>query len=176
MVAIVPVDNNIKDSNILLVLGIKNPLNAYKFFKKINASQELSKNTINYQGKTITLIKDRQNQPLNFVLLGNKIVISDEILAVKQAIDTFRGEASFASDRKNQVALKQSFNLKHNLAQIYLTNYDRLVNNTFADSSRYSQQLALFQPVKSIQSIGSASVMKDSKTNQTDTILLFKQK
>jgi hypothetical protein len=150
MIAVVPDNKEMQDSHTLIVLGIKNPLNAYKFLKKVQAEQEVKKESVEHKGIKINITKNRQNKPIHLALLGNKIVISDKIIAVQQAIDTFKGEPSFASDSNNQKALKQPFKLNNNLAQLYLTNYDRLIANTLTDSSISPKQLALLQPVESI--------------------------
>lgn len=150
MVAIVPENESLENSNVLIVLGIENPINAYKFLKKIKADAKNKLEFTEYQGIKINISSDQEDRPINLALLGNKIVISDKIETVKQAIDTFKGEPSFASDPNNQKALKQPLKLKNNLAQLYLTKYDRLFANTLGDSSVSAKQLALLQPVKSI--------------------------
>jgi hypothetical protein len=152
MVAFVPEKQKLQDSNTLIVLGIKNPLNAYKFLKKIQADRGTKIEPVKYKGIKINTTNNRQNQSIYLALLGNKIVISEQIVAVQQAIDTYKGEPSFFSDRDNQAALKQPLKFKNNLAQLYLTNYNSLMNNALAESnsSMSPEQLALLQPVESI--------------------------
>jgi hypothetical protein len=152
MIAFVPKNQKLQDSNTLIVLGIKNPLNAYKFLKKIQADGGAKIKSVNYKGIKINTTNNRQDRSLHLALLGNKIVISEGLVAVQQAIDTYKGEPSFFSDRDNQVALKQPLKLKNNLAQLYLTDYNSLINNALAesDSAMSPEQLALLQPVESI--------------------------
>lgn len=142
MLAIVP-EMQGNRQNALVVLGIKNPLNAYKFYKKVKAAEKDNLETVPYQGININVITDRQGEKTNLALLGNKVVISDEITAIEQAIDTYRGEPSFASVAENQRALKQPLRLKNNLVNVYLTDYNRLLENT----SRTN--LTRLQPVES---------------------------
>ena len=144
MLAIVPDPQNNNRRNTLVVLGIKNPINAYKFVKKIEASEKDNLESTRYQDIKINIATAREGNKTNIALLGNKIVLSDEITAIEQAIDTYRGEASFASVTENQVALKQPLKLKNNLINIYLTDYNRLLENTTQEN------LSRLQPVESI--------------------------
>jgi hypothetical protein len=152
MIALLPENQKLQDGHNLIVLGIKNPLNAYKFWQKVRADGGTKIESVNYKGIKINTTNNRENQPIHLALLGNKIVISEHIVAVQQAIDTYKGEPSFFSDRDNQAALKQPFKLKNNLVQLYLTNYNSLIKNALAesDSSMSPEQLALLQPVESI--------------------------
>ena len=141
MLAIVPEG---RQQNTLVVLGIKNPLNAYKFFKKVKEAEKNSIESVRYQDIKINTITDRQGEKTHLALLGNKIVISDEITAIEQAIDTYRGEPSFASVAENRIALKQPLKLKNNLVNIYLTDYNRLLENTNREN------LTRLQPIESL--------------------------
>ena len=150
MLAIVPETQNLDRQNTLVVLGIKNPINAYKFFKKVKAAEKDNLEFIEYQSIKINVVTDRQGDKTNLALLGNKIVISDEVTAIEQAIDTYRGEPSFASVKENQIALKQPLKLKNNLVNIYLTDYNRLLTNGWGQSSSSQEKLARLQPIESI--------------------------
>ena len=149
MLAIVPETPNLDRQNTLVVLGIKNPINAYKFLKKVKTAEKDNLESVEYQGIKINIVTDRQGDKTNLALLGNKIVISDEVTAIEQAIDTYRGEPSFASVTENQIALKQPLKLKNNLVNIYLTDYNNLLTNSWGQSSSQAK-LARLQPVESI--------------------------
>lgn len=150
MLAIVPETQNLARQNTLIVLGIKNPINAYKFFKKVKTAEKDNLEFIEYQGIKINVVTDRQGDKINLALLGNKIVISDEVKAIEQAIDTYKGEPSFASVKENQIALKQPLKLKNSLVNIYLTDYNRLLTNGWGQSSSSQEKLARLQPIESI--------------------------
>ncbi|VEP15363.1 conserved hypothetical protein [Hyella patelloides LEGE 07179] len=149
MLAVVPETQSPGEQNLLVVLGIKNPINAYKFLKKVQNNEGEALESVNYKGIKINLITNSQGNQNNLALLGNKIVISNETATVKQAIDTFKGEPSFASDAENQAVLKQPLKLKNNLVNVYLPNYDRLlVSNLEEPVSK--EKLAHLQPVESV--------------------------
>ncbi|MDJ0531808.1 MAG: DUF3352 domain-containing protein [Xenococcaceae cyanobacterium MO_207.B15] len=150
MLAIVPENEQLEDSDILIVLGIKNPINAYKFFRKVQSDEEFDLESIKYKDIKIYTATDEEGDRTNLALLGNKVVLSDEIAIVKQSIDTYKGEPSFASDAENKQALTQPLNLKNSLVQTYITNYDFLLENTLAESSISKEQLDDLQPVKSV--------------------------
>ena len=150
MLAIVPENEQLEDSDILIVLGIKNPINAYKFFRKVQSDEEFDLESIKYKDIKIYTATDEEGDRTNLALLGNKVVLSDEIAIVKQSIDTYKGEPSFASDAENKQALTQPLNLKNSLVQTYITNYDFLLENALAESSISKEQLDDLQPVKSV--------------------------
>ncbi len=158
MVAVVPEDEKSKNKNSLLILGVKNPINAYKFLKKVQ-TQEAKKEekkaaekteVIKYKGVKINLAKDSQAQVTNIALLGNKLVLSDEISAVKQAIDTYKGEAAFSSNQDNLDAIAQPLDLKNSIIQVYIADYDRLLKNTLYDPFVSGEKTNKLQPLKSV--------------------------
>ncbi|MDJ0744648.1 MAG: DUF3352 domain-containing protein [Xenococcaceae cyanobacterium MO_167.B27] len=150
MLAIVPENEQLEDSDILIVLGIKNPINAYKFFRKVQSDEEFDLESIKYKDIKIYTATDEEGDQTNLALLGNKVVLSDEIAIVKQSIDTYKGEPSLASDPENKQALTQPLNLKNSLVQTYITNYDFLLENALAESSVSKEKLDDLQPVKSV--------------------------
>ncbi|MDJ0651381.1 MAG: DUF3352 domain-containing protein [Xenococcaceae cyanobacterium MO_188.B19] len=148
MLAVVPEDETSSAKYSLLVLGIKNPINAYKFFKKFQTQSGEKLEFVQHNGIKINQAKDEQQQITNIAILGNKIVVSDSMLAVKKAIDTYKGEPSFASNPDNLKVLKQPLNLKNSLVQVYLTDYDRLLESTFYNPSQ--NNLTTLQPLESV--------------------------
>ena len=148
MLAVVPEDETSTEKHSLLVLGIKNPINAYKFFKKFQTQRGDQLEFVKHNGIKINVAKDEQQQVTNIAILGNKIVISDSISAVKQAIDTYKGEASFASNPDNLKVLTQSLTLKNSLVKVYLTDYDHWLESTFYNPDQ--DNLTTLQPLKSV--------------------------
>ena len=149
MFAIVPNPQSWSEPNMMAVLGIKNPLNAYKFLRKIQTNKENKLDSINYKGIKINLVSDSEGSQNNIALLGNKIVIADETAVVKQAIDTFKGEPSLASDPESKTALKQPLKLKNELMKVYITDYDRLLGIGL-ENSVDANKIAALQPVESL--------------------------
>lgn len=116
-----------EDANILLVLGIKSKLKARKFLKKIQKETQQDWQKSKYKGVAITVGKTKDNSAINSALLGNKLVLSDHLETVKQAIDTYKGEPSLASEPEAKEILSQQLKLDNPLAQIYLTNFNYLL-------------------------------------------------
>ena len=148
MLAVVPEDETSTEKHSLLVLGIKNPINAYKFFKKFQTKSGDKVEFVHHNGIKINQAKNEQQQVTNLAILGNKIVVSDSISTVKQAIDTYNGEPSFTSNPDNLRILKQPLNPKNSLVQIYVTDYDRWLENTFYNTSQ--DKLITLQPLESV--------------------------
>lgn len=148
MLAVVAEDETLTEKHSLLILGIKNPINAYKFFNKFKTQKGEKLGFVKHNGIKINQAKDEQEQVTNIAILGNKIVVSDSILTVKQAIDTYKGEPSFASNPDNRKVLQEPLNLKNSLVQVYITDYDRLLESTFYNPNQ--GEITTLQPLESI--------------------------
>lgn len=149
MVAVIPQQDNEAQPNILIVLGIKNPFNAYQFFRKVKAAEKGELEFTDYKNKRINIINNQQGEKVNVALLGNKIVLSDDVSAIKQAIDTYQGEPSLAEDLNGKIALRQPFKFRNELVKVYITNYNYILNNSNY-STPSQNKLAELQPVTSV--------------------------
>ena len=128
MMAIVPDQQATQeDSNVLLVLGIKSKFKARNFLKRLQKETQQKWQKSKYKGITITAGKTKDNSTINSALLGNKLVLSDHLETVKQAIDTYKGEPSVASEPEAKKILSQQLKMDNPLAQIYLTNFNYLL-------------------------------------------------
>jgi hypothetical protein len=120
---------NQDEDNLLIVLGIKNKLQAFKFLKKLENREKQHIEKIDYQGITIFENTNLKKNIPYTALVDNKIILSEDYHTIEQAIDAYQNKSSLANlDNVNQIFSRQ-LNIKDPLAQIYFTNYDELLNN-----------------------------------------------
>lgn len=142
-----------KEPSLLMVVGIKNKLSAWNFANKLKSDNALTNQEINYQGQKIIEIKGN-SQLIYAAVLNDRLVLALERQAVEQAIDTFKGEASFASKDGIDSVLAKQVELKNSIAQIYIPDYAGMIQQLIATSPNAVQlppeALAQLQQVKSI--------------------------
>jgi hypothetical protein len=117
------------EDDLLIVLGIKNKLQAFKFMKKLEKREKQHIEKIDYQGITIfenTNIK--KNIPY-IALVDNKIILAEDYHTIEQAIDAYQNKSSLANLNNVNKIFSQQLNIKDPVAQIYFTNYGELLKN-----------------------------------------------
>ncbi|OLP15509.1 metalloendopeptidase [Leptolyngbya sp. 'hensonii'] len=126
MFAFLPNDPAAKanNPNVLMVVSIRDKLKAANFAQKIKAQKGATAKEQSYKGVTIAEVTESKgSKPYNFALLGSHLVVSDQRQAIEQAIDTFKGEPSFAGKEGVKDLLVKGADVKNPIAQIYLPDY-----------------------------------------------------
>lgn len=118
-----------KDPNVLLVVEVRDKVSAAKFAEKFKQKSGGKVAEKEYKGITISTYNNAAKST-NTALLGDYLVISPQDKSVEQAIDTFKGEASFATSIESS-----DIGLENPLLQFYMPN--------FADSIK---QMAAMNP------------------------------
>lgn len=128
-----------QQSNILIVVGIKDKLSALNFANKLKSQKEVKFQESDYQSEKI--IETTQNgKPTYSVVLNNShLVLAPEKQAVEKAIDTFKGQSSFASKEGAGTILSKGVDVKNSLAQIYIPDYAGMVQQLIAGSPQAKQ-------------------------------------
>jgi hypothetical protein len=142
-----------QEPNVLMVLGIKDKGSALNFANKLKAEKGVKSKESDYKGQKIT--ETTGNGERNYsAVLNNHLVIAPEQKAVEQAIDTFKGEPSFASINGVDSALARGVDVKNPLAQMYIPDYADVVQQLIATNHNAAQlppaTLAQLQQVKSV--------------------------
>ncbi len=141
------------EPNVLMVVGIKDKVSALNFANKLKAEKNVKTQEITYKGQKITETTGN-GEPSYSAVLNDHLVLAPAQKAVEQAIDTFKGEPSFASIEGIDSALSRGVDVKNPLAQIYLPDYARMVQQLIAANPNAAQlppqTLAQLQQVKSV--------------------------
>ncbi len=142
------------ESNILMVVGIKDKLKALSFANKFQSKEGVKVEESDYKGEKITAVTENGRRTYSAVLNNNHLVLAPEKQAVEKAIETFKGQPSFASQEGAKTILTANADVKNILAQVYIPNYAEMVQQLIADSPQATQlppqTLKQLQQVKSI--------------------------
>ena len=152
MFALVPESTGISNSNLLIVLGIKNKLKARNFLKKLQAESQAELQQSKYKGVQITESTNQQDETTISALLGNRLLLAEDREVIEQAIDAYKGEPSLASMAQNKQMLKQKLNTGNALAQIYIPNYGKLITQAIAANNKTSSIPLNLSALQSIES------------------------
>ncbi|MTJ11715.1 DUF3352 domain-containing protein [Anabaena sp. UHCC 0187] len=163
MIAVLPPDakkvsqTNLRspeEPNILLVVGIKDKIAALKFANKLKDQKNVKVQESDYKGQKI-IETTGQGQPTYTTVLNNDhLLFTSNKQAVEKAIDTYKGEPSFATKEGANDILRKGVDVKNSLAQVYVPDYANMVQKltTFNPQSKQlpPQTLAQIKQVKSL--------------------------
>jgi Protein of unknown function (DUF3352) len=139
----------------LIVVGIKDKLAALEFSKKLKSQKDVQAKETDYKGEKITEFA-ANGKPTYMAVLSNNtyIALSPDKRSIEQAIDTAKGEPSFASKKGATELLSKGTELKNTLAQVYLPDYAGLVEKAIKNNPQATtlppQALEQIKAVKSM--------------------------
>jgi hypothetical protein len=142
MLAVLPANSeNTQDAQpqMLMVVGIKDRFKALSFAKKFRSQPDIKVEESDYQGETITAVTQNGRLSYSSILNNQHLVLSSDQEAVKQAIATFKGQPSFASQEDNQRILTTQTKVKSTLAQVYIPDYAKMMKQLLASSGQARQ-------------------------------------
>lgn len=109
--------------DILLVVGIKDKLKALNFANKLKQQKDSKIEEFDYKGQKIIASKGQGQSTYAVVLDNTQILLAPEKQTVEKAIDTYKGEPSFATKEGASSILAKGVDVKNSLAQIYVPDY-----------------------------------------------------
>ncbi|MBR8835686.1 MAG: DUF3352 domain-containing protein [Stigonema ocellatum SAG 48.90 = DSM 106950] len=142
-------------NNILIVVGIKDKVSALNFATKFNSQKGVTTKEMDYKGEKITEIAGKKSTPSYSAVLNNTyLVLAPQKQAVEHAIDTYKGEPSFATKEGANSLLTQGVDVENTIAQIYVPDYTDMVQKLSATNPQARQlppqTLAQMKQVKSM--------------------------
>ncbi len=143
-----------QEPNVLMVVGIKDKVSALNFANKLKGQKDVKIQEIDYKGEKITETTGKGKPSYSAVLNNSYIAFAPEKRAVEQAIDTIKGEPSFASKQGASGILAKGIDIKNPVAQIYVPDYasmfEQLIKNSPQAAQIPPQSLAQLKQVKSV--------------------------
>ncbi|GAA6621827.1 DUF3352 domain-containing protein [Scytonema sp. NUACC26] len=128
-----------QQSNVLMVVGIKDKIQALNFATKLKGQKDLKIQETDYKGEKI-IETSRKSSPTYTAILNNTYVVSaTEKSAIENAIDTFKGQPSFANKEGASSLLTQGVNVENTVAQIYVPDYAAMVQQLVATNPQSAQ-------------------------------------
>ncbi|WP_392532095.1 DUF3352 domain-containing protein [Nostoc sp. C117] len=142
-----------QEPNILIVVGIKDKISALNFANKLKSQKGVKFQESDYQGEKIIETTENGKPTYSVVLNNSQLVLAPEKQAVEKAIDTFKGQSSFAS-KEGASSILKGVEVKNSLAQIYVPDYAAMIQQLAATSPQATQlppqTLAQLKQVKSV--------------------------
>lgn len=144
------------EPQILIVAGIKDKLGALNFANKVKGQKGIKSKDSAYKGEQITETSSAGSSQATYstVLNNNYLVLSSQKTVVEKAIDTFKGQPSFASKDGASAVLAKGVDVQNPLAQVYIPDYSGMVQQLVAASPQATtlnpQTLKQLQQVKSM--------------------------
>lgn len=127
-----------QEANILIVVGIKDKLSALNFANKLKSQKGVKFQESDYQGQKIIETTENGKPTYSVVLNNSHLVFAPEKQAIEKAIDTFKGQSSFAS-KEGASSILKGVDVKNSLAQIYVPDYAGMVQQLAAASPQVKQ-------------------------------------
>jgi Protein of unknown function (DUF3352) len=139
-------------SHLLMVVGIRDKLKAFAFARKMKANAKGQIAEQEYKGVTLTEVAQKDGTTLGMAVLGNHWVLAFDPELVRQAIDTYKGSPSLASQPEAEKLLQRGAEVANPLAQVYVVNYQPLLETAASEENREIPPSAWseFKSVKSI--------------------------
>ncbi|BAB73785.1 DUF3352 domain-containing protein [Anabaena sp. FACHB-709] len=129
-----------QEPQVLMVVGIKDKLSALNFANKLKAQKGVKSQETDYKGEKITQTQAETGEPTYSAVLNNSyLVFSPEKPIVEKAIDTYKGQPSFAAKEGANSILSKGVDVKNSLAQVYIPDYPGMVRQLIAASPQGNQ-------------------------------------
>lgn len=141
------------ESNFLLVVGIKDKVSALKFYTKVGAEKDPKIKKTNYKGVEISE-SENKGKPAYTAVLNDYLVLSGNQKTLENAVDTFKGDPSFASKEGAGNILAQGVDVQNPIAQFYLPEYGKAMEDFIKDSPNAAQfPPETLQQLKQVKSV-----------------------
>ncbi len=138
--------------NVLIVVGIRDKISALNFANKLKEDKSAKFQEKDYKGEKI--IESNNNGKATYsAVLDDHLVVAPEKRSVEQAIDTYKGQPSFANKEGVNNLLTEGVGVENTLAQIYVPDYASTMQMLAANPNSAQlppQTLTQLKQVKSV--------------------------
>lgn len=110
------------EENVLLVVGIQNPLRAWLFQRDFQSKTQLKLEEFEYKGVKISQSIIGENPPNYSAVLGKHLLLAEQQKVLEKAIDSYQNSASLATSSEGIELLKKWQEIKNPVLQVYLPN------------------------------------------------------
>jgi Protein of unknown function (DUF3352) len=124
MVAMMP-SSDAKKPEPLMAIAIKDKVSALNFANKMKADAKVKSTETDYKGIKVTETASEKGKKPTYtaVLKDTYLVIAGDKKVMEQAIDTFKGEPSFATKPEAAKMLSKTDDVENAVARFYLPDY-----------------------------------------------------
>jgi Protein of unknown function (DUF3352) len=154
MVAMMPAATG-KNPDALVAIAIKDKVSALNFANKMKSDAKVKSKEIDYKGIKITEMSGEGSKKPTYtaVLQDAYLVLSPDQKAVEQAIDTLKGEPSFASKPEAAQLLEKTGDVENAIARVYLPDYAGFVQAVSQNGGGTKPTTATLERLKQVKSM-----------------------
>lgn len=149
------------EPNLLMVVGVKDKLAALDFSKKLKSQKDVQTKEIDYKGETITETIENKGEPSYSAVLNDRVVFAPNKENVQQAIDTYKGEASFVSKPGADKLFNHNVGLQNTLVKVYVPDYGNTVKQLLTTNSSSQIPPQTLEQLKQVKSMVGAIGVDD---------------
>jgi len=124
--------------NYLIVIGIKDKISALSFATKLKSSPNEQKRETEYNGVKIWECSKEKEKKYT-ALLGDYVVMSPQKSSIESAIDTAKGEPSFASKEGVKSMISRGVDVPNEIAEVYIPESQKVMQQLLADNANARQ-------------------------------------
>lgn len=121
--------------NVLFVVATKDKISLFNFANKLNKSNEKFAES-DYKG--VKILESTGKNKTYIAVLGDRLIISEGKKTVELAIDTSKGEPSFANQEGVNTLLAKGIDVQNPVIQVYIPNYGGLIQELIVNSPNAS--------------------------------------
>lgn len=121
--------------NVLFVVATKDKISLFNFVNKLNKSNEKFAES-DYKG--VKILESTGKNKTYIAALGDRLIISEGKKIVELAIDTSKGEPSFANQEGANTLLTKGVDVQNPVIQVYIPNYGGLIQELIVNSPNAS--------------------------------------
>jgi hypothetical protein len=149
-IAFLPNTSNLPNqTNSLMVVGIKNKVNAAAFASKLASATVGKTKQTDYNGVSIS---STANDRLHTAIVKDHLILSADQTTVQQAIDTLKGKPSLANKSGASEVLSHKTDLKDPIARLYVIDYATAVQQMASRSSSNALPATTLEQAKQVKS------------------------
>ncbi|MDY6936388.1 MAG: DUF3352 domain-containing protein [Cyanobacteriota bacterium] len=140
------------ESEPLVVVGIKDKVKALAFSQKMKEEGGESVSEIDYQGVTISEIA-QPNRTIYTAVLEDYVAIAFNLETLQQAIDTSKGQPSFASQPGAAQMLREGVDVENALARFYVIDYPAFMAQLLQQSGSEALPAQSLEQLEQVESL-----------------------
>lgn len=130
--------------NVLLVVGIQNPLKAWMFQRNFKSQADIKIAEAEYKGVKISITNVGEKPATYSMIMGKHLVLADRQAILEQAIDSYQASTSVAASYEGNEISKKWQEIKNPVIQFYLPNSNLLTQQfqaNFSANAKVPQEL-----------------------------------
>jgi hypothetical protein len=128
-----------QEPNVLIVVGIKDKLNALNFANKLKSQKDVKVKESDYKGEKIIAAATTGKPGYLAVVNNTHVLLASEKQVVEKAIDTYKGAPSFAGKEGANTLLTKGVDVKNSVAQFYFPDYANAIQQVVALNPQATQ-------------------------------------